>query len=102
MKAGHDYYWEWLGNQDAYRFDGYGFAATTYYDSTATDPAMHYFQVIAHTADRWTFWTSPPDSGYSVDNLPPEIPAGFTVVYGADNQLFWEPCEEEDFQQFLI
>jgi hypothetical protein len=98
------YYWEWLTIITALYLDGYAFAAPTYYDSLDGDPATHYFQVIAHTSDQWTFWTSPVDSGYSVDNLPPGVPQGFAVAYntGSGNTLTWEDSEDEDVQYFRI
>jgi hypothetical protein len=98
-----DCYWEWLANVDAYYFEGYGYSAPTYFDSTGSDPAVHYFQVIAHTADQWVFWTSPPDSGYSVDNLAPAVPQGFLVTYGGDhNYLAWDANKEEDLQYYRV
>jgi hypothetical protein len=104
IRAEGGYYWEWLTNVTAQYFDGYAYAAPTYYDSIGGDPAMHYFQVIAHTSDQWTFWTSYPDSGYSVDNLAPGVPQGFSVAYntGSGNALSWEESEDEDFQHFRV
>lgn len=97
-----DLYWEWLCNMNAYYLEGYAYAAPTLYDAIGTDPALHYFQVIGHTADQWVFWISPPDSGSSVDNLPPGVPEGLSVAYGLRNVLSWELCEDADFQHFRI
>ena len=78
--AAGDYYWEWIANIDAYYLPGYMHAASTLYDSTGSDPATHYFQVITHTEDRWIFWPGEPDSGYSVDNLAPCPPVGLEAL----------------------
>ncbi len=50
------------------------------------------------------FFDSPPDSGYSLDNLEPAVPVGFTVAYNGSsgNELTWEPAEDEDFRYFNV
>jgi hypothetical protein len=56
------------------------------------------------TSDPLVYYDSEPDSGYSVDNLSPSVPEGFTVAYntGSGNQLAWGPSPDEDFQYFKI
>jgi hypothetical protein len=48
--------------------------------------------------------TSPPDSGYSVDNLPPAVPLNLAVEYntGSGNHVTWDPSPEPDFQFYRI
>jgi len=98
------FYWEWLGNVPAQYFSGYAFSAATYYDQTATVSAKHYFQIVAHTADQWTFYTSYPDSGHSVDNLAPGVPQGVAAAYntGSGNALSWEENTEPDLQLYRV
>jgi hypothetical protein len=50
------------------------------------------------------YYTSPPDSGYSVDNIAPGVPTGFKIVFGTGNgnQLRWDPCPDSDFQYFRV
>lgn len=82
----------------------YAALVPTLADSTAAT-GMHHstFFVRALTAVPAVYFDSPPDSGYSVDNLAPEPPAGFAVDYGASqNMLSWEESEAEDFDQFLV
>jgi hypothetical protein len=49
------------------------------------------------------YWQSAPDSGYSVDNLPPGAPAIIASAYqtGATH-LHWSPNSESDFSVFRI
>ena len=79
--------------------------APTLADSTA-DHGMHWsaFLMRAATAVPVVFFDSPPDSGYSLDNLAPAVPAGFAVGYntGSGNQLSWDPCPDEDFKYFCV
>jgi len=97
-------YWELISTQTAYRLQGYAKAVPTLFDSTAICDGYHYFQVIAHTSDPSIFYVSEPDSGYSVDNLAPGTPVGFTVVYnaGSGRQLTWDPCMDDDFQHYRV
>ena len=74
-------------------------------DSTISD-GMHWsvFFIRAATAEPSTFFDSPVDSGYSIDNLAPGAPQGFLVAYNAPggNQLAWDPSEDVDFQYFKV
>jgi hypothetical protein len=48
-------------------------------------------------------WDSAPDSGYSVDNLPPVIPAPFTGQYAAGTaRLHWNPNLEADLAGYRL
>lgn len=99
------YYWEWLANVGAYQFEGYAYTAETLYDSTAAGPAWHYFQVLAHTANHFEFWTSPLDSGYSVDNLAPAAPQSVAGEYNYGPKrltLWWERNTEPDLAKYYV
>jgi hypothetical protein len=49
------------------------------------------------------YYDSPPDSGYSIDNLVPFAPSGFSVDYNAtQNLLAWDEPQDEDFQYFRV
>jgi hypothetical protein len=62
------------------------------------------FRVTALTATPGVFFHSPSDSGYSVDNLAPAVPASFAVAYntGGGNTLAWDEAADEDFQYFRV
>ncbi|MDX2472743.1 MAG: T9SS type A sorting domain-containing protein, partial [Candidatus Krumholzibacteria bacterium] len=105
-KASGDFYWEYISEQPAIYAPNYSFAAATEADSTAAVPALHYFQIAAHTASQFQTFPSQPDSGASVDNLAPGAPALLAAqrVGGADVDLTWGPTSEvaPDFSQYEI
>ncbi len=103
--GGSDYYWQWMGNVDAMYFPGYAFTAPTLGDSMAGNDAWQYFQVVTHTSDSYEFWVSPPDSGYSVDNLSPSSPQNVAAYY--DNvsgtmSLWWSSNAEDDLSHYHV
>jgi len=95
--------WEWLADQPAHRRDTYAYTAETVFDSISTTAGTHYFLVAAHTGDANIFFDSLPDSGYSVDNLPPEAPL---IIAGhmRDDGLFlsWQKNAEPDVKRYLV
>jgi hypothetical protein len=95
--------WEAAGSFNAVQQDRYLFTADTYADSSGTIPYIA-FCVTAHSADPLTWWASPVDSGYSVDNIAPGVPEGLAAAYntGVGNQLDWDPSPEPDFQYYRI
>ncbi len=100
-----EFYWQLVGIAPAYYLEQYSYAAETLFDSTAVAWDLHYFQVIAHTADPYLFWISDPDSGYSVDNLAPLAPTGLagTQSFSPEGMaLTWDPNEEEDVIAYSI
>jgi len=103
--AAGDYFWEWIGNADALGLEGYSYTAPTRTDSTGSDPAIHYFQVVTHTQTPTTYWISAPDSGWSVDNLSPCPPAAVTAQQSFDPEgleITWEPNTELDLDCYVI
>ena len=57
----------------------------------------------AATATPTLFFDSAPDSGYSVDNLPPAVPAPFTAAYtGGATHLHWGTSGEPDFWYYRV
>jgi hypothetical protein len=61
------------------------------------------FLVRAATSTPGIFYDSAPDSGYSVDNLPPVVPAGLQRVYAAGiTHLSWHPNADSDLSCYRI
>ena len=60
--------------------------------------------LTTHTLVPFTWYSSEPDSGYSIDNIAPGVPLGFVAAYntGSGNELSWNPSPEEDFQYYRI
>lgn len=98
-------WWEWIANVPAMFFEHYAHTAPTLRDSIAGDPGWHHFCVAAHAADPFTFWISPPDSGYSVDNLAPATPvrlAGERIASPEGLRIHWAPNSESDLALYRI
>ncbi len=104
--AAGSYYWEFVDTQDALAAAGYSALVPTRQDSTAADPALHYFQVVAHTSDPQIFYASAPDSASSVDNLAPATPLALVAMRagGTAVDLAWTPggTPEPDFAEYRI
>jgi hypothetical protein len=84
----------------AYTDNTYGIDVPTIGDSTIAAGQYHsVFFIRAATAAPGTFYDSPPDSGYSLDNLAPGIPTGFFYVSG---QLVWNGSGALDFDYFSV
>jgi hypothetical protein len=92
--------WDYVTSLAAHGLDEYQFIAPTLADSTITE-GQHFstFLIRAVTTDRYVFYDSAPDSGYSVDNLAPGIPGGFTYTAG---QLAWNESTASDFDYFAV
>lgn len=100
---GRTFNWEWLADQPAHRRDTYSYTAETLFDSISTTAGTHFYLVSAHTGDVNVFFDSLPDSGHSVDNLPPlppQIIAGNLHENGLS--LSWQKNPEPDIDQYLV
>jgi FG-GAP-like repeat len=95
--------WEQQGTVPAVQLPDYSFVATTTRDSLSSGNPHTAFFVSALTDDPETFYESNVDSGYSVDNLPPDMPAGLTAITTANGvELAWTPNSEEDLDSYRI
>ncbi len=95
--------WDFVLNLPATTEPQYGTLAGTLCDSTAAGVCGSVFFVRAHTAVPGIFFDSPPDSGYSVDNLAPGVPTAFTATYAAAGvQLDWADATDPDVQFFRV
>jgi hypothetical protein len=84
------------------------FVAPTIYDSTKVS-GMRYsvFRVSAHNVNPAIFTMSPPDSGYSLDNLAPSVPKGLkgTIQVGGGTiaaLLQWNKVPEKDLRYYAV
>ena len=103
--AGEIYFWELAGSVDGYHLASYSKTVPTLFDSTEACSDPHYVQVIAHTSDSRVYWISEPDSGRSVDNLAPAMPAslaGEQSFAPAGLRLIWDPNGEADLAGYNI
>ncbi|MGA2625151.1 MAG: T9SS type A sorting domain-containing protein [Bacteroidota bacterium] len=85
-------YWQNVGSVNAEELEGYSYNVTTLSDSGPQGTPWYYFMVSARNSNM-VFWNSFPDSGYSVDNLPPISPQNAAIlpmVNGSIN-IHWNP-----------
>ena len=97
--------WDFVTTVPVLAEDSYAVVVPTLKDSTIV--AGQYrstFRVTALTATPGVFFHSPPDSGYSVDNLAPSVPGNFAIAYntGSGNTLAWDESPNADFQYFRV
>jgi hypothetical protein len=96
-------WWECIGTSLARAEPWYTFVAETFQDSTSAGNPLTTFMVDAHDPYANGWWSSFPATGYSVDNLPPSIPGGFTAVYqGGATQLAWDANLESDLGGYRV
>ena len=81
----------------------YNVVVPTLADSNGTGPNRATFLVRALTGTPGIYYDSAPDSGYSVDNLPPAVPAPFTAAYTSGaTHLHWGANSEADFWYYRV
>jgi len=101
--AGLDGFWESVAEVPAAFLDGYGYAAATLSDSTASGNPFTAFFVQALTADAFTFYVSDVDSGYSVDNVSPPPPQNRSAQWSSRGiQLQWTRPGVGDLSRYRV
>ncbi len=92
--------WTEVGSVGAFVDNSYGIDVPTNQDSTVAT-GQHYstFFIRAMTAVPTRYYDSPPDSGYSLDNLAPAVPPDFAFAAG---QLTWGESSAPDFDFFTV
>ncbi len=98
-----EYYWEEIGTQRATGLTGYSFTAKTLSDSVAGGNARSTFMVEARASAENSSWFSPPDSGYSVDNLPPYAPQFLDAIFqNSTLKISWRPVRVADLAFYRV
>ena len=92
--------WVFTGAVPSHGETNYLLIAPTIGDSTvALGQYRSTFFIRAATGSPFVFHDSPPDSGYSLDNLAPGVPTSFTYNAGV---LSWHESSAEDFDYFSV
>jgi hypothetical protein len=93
--------WDYIGAVPASGMDEYHTTVPTLADSTISE-GMYWttYFVRAATSDPLVYFDSAPDSGYSIDNIAPQMPLNVVVNYntGVANAVFWDECPDADFE----
>ena len=96
--------WCYVGEVPAFCEDAYTTSCETVCDSTiAEGMCWSIFFVRAGTDVPATYFDSVPDSGYSVDNLEPEVPSG--LLADGDETLVvlsWDPNSDADLDYYAV
>ena len=98
------YDWDIIATLPACGDEQYSIVVPTLCDSTASGICWSVFHVRTQTEVPAVYFTSPSDSGYSIDNIAPGVPHGFLVVYntGGGNELSWDPNDDPDLQYYRV
>ena len=92
--------WTEVGTVHGHGMSEYSIDVPTIGDSTIALGQYHsVFFVRGATSNTFTFYDSPIDSGYSLDNLAPAVPTSFTYAMG---QLSWHESSAADFDYFSV
>ncbi len=95
--------WDFVGSLSARADSAYNLVTPTLADSNTSGFHRTTFFVSAATASPNVFYDSAPDSGYSVDNLPPAPPFRFYGDYqGGESRLHWGPNSERDLWHYRL
>ena len=96
-------YWEYLGSSPAVGDPGYSCVIPTTSDSLPNANPKTLVRVQARSAATNVFWSSAPDSGYSVDNLAPVAPGFLTGRFaGTSTTLHWGRNTEADLSGYRV
>ena len=93
--------WDYVTSVPARGEASYSVVAETLCDSTIVDGlCLSTFFVSAETSETLIFFDSEPESGYSVDNLSPGVPANFRME--SSTLLAWDENTDADFDYYSV
>lgn len=102
-RVAHEMFWEAIAELPAAALGSYGYTAATTQDSLEGSNPHTAFFIQALSRDPYVWFDSPPDSGYSVDNLAPVAPGPFTANYSPQSvALHWTASREPDLREYRL
>ena len=91
--------WVSLNSISAYGRDVYTTVAITLEDSTSAVNGLTTYRVIASMEEG--IFVSAPQSGYSVDNIAPQVPNGVMLVANDDGlNISWDEIQDDDLSYY--
>jgi predicted CXXCH cytochrome family protein len=95
--------WTYVANVPATKLSQYGFVSETMIDSTSGGTKYAKFYVAGYAANNAAVYSSPVDSGYSVDNIAPFRVTAFSATATPSGAvLIWTPVDQDDVAKFLV
>ena len=91
--------WAVVGSVPAHQKDQNICLVPTVADSSGTLTYSVYC-ISAETTTPSVYFVSPPDSGYSLDNIAPSAPSGLMMACAAE--VAWDECADDDFDYFTV
>lgn len=103
IRNGIETAWELAGTQVPSWLPSYSLTVPTTTDSMPGSNPWTLYMVQALSVSMTQLWSSEPDSGYSVDNIAPPMPAPFTGAYASGTvTLAWGASGASDFSHFRL
>lgn len=105
QRFGQSFAWEFVATSTAHGFANYSLAVPSPVDSGVAGPSTTAYMVEAVWDAQGVGWPSLPDSGHSVDNLPPATPQGFVAALlplSGTTQLNWNANTEPDLAAYEL
>ncbi|MGC9364591.1 MAG: carboxypeptidase regulatory-like domain-containing protein [Fidelibacterota bacterium] len=99
-----DYAWDFVTTVPVCpEMEIYNVVVPTLYDAIGNDIHWTGFVVTAIGWDSWNYWNSNLLAGYSIDNLPPEVPTGLGALPGSESiSLQWDAVTSEKVKYYTI
>lgn len=88
--------WTFIDEIPALQYEEYSYVAPTLLDSSETEENYSTYKIVYH--DLYQYYESVPDSGYSIDNIPPDETRVSITRNGENMRLSWEEIEYGTFE----
>lgn len=98
-----DVLYELVGSSPAMGWDQYALVVPTLADEGEVSDPRFGFIVTAHLSDGRTYYTSPSQQGFSIDQTAPAAPENLFGSYASNTlDLGWEKVETDDLAEYLV
>jgi len=92
-----DNIWAFVAEIPAICDSEYSYIASTLADSSSANTNNSTFKILYH--DLYQYYESLPDSGYSVDNIPPDATANVNIAKNNNSvKIYWDKVEYGTYQ----
>jgi len=88
--------WTFVDEVPALQIDQYSYISSTLLDSSAFDSNPSIFKIVFH--DEYQYYESENESGYSIDNIVPDVTSTIITLEGNNFQLNWNEVSTGTFE----